>query len=226
VRTAIVIGVAVTTGLWTYTRFDVSRQLADVKTEAAALTARYDQAQRLLMTVRSQVMWISVRVRDALLSQSPAAIAEHREDMEESFRLINMALEDYEPVARSPKEGDAIILLRSELDRFKEASVGALGRAPGRSPAEVRRVLDGLLMPRREAALTISEEIQTLNRQAYIAHQTDVARLYEAADRRTRRQLNIGLAVNLVLLLLIALYAARLDARLRMQLTRDVPLSP
>lgn len=225
-RTALGVGFAITIGLWTYTGFAVSQQLAGVKAGAAELTARYDQSQQLLMTVRTQVLLISVRVRDALLARSPRAVAESREEMEESFHLISMAIEDYEPIARAATDGDQLLALRLELDRFEQTSLRAVGLAPGRSVAAIRAVLNEQLMPRREAALSISEEIQTLNRQAYIGHQNDIGNIYEAADRSSRRQLGVALALSLGVLLMTSFYAARLDARLQMQLEREAHAHP
>jgi len=178
-----------------------------------------------LTTVRTQVLLSSVRVRDALLATSPSAIEENREEVEQSFHLIQMALEDYEPVAQSATQGAEVLSLRTELDRFHQASVGALGFAPGRSPTTVRDVLNQQVMPRRETALAISEQIQSLNRQAYMRQQVATAAIYEAAEHKSRRQLGIALALSLGVLLLTSLYAATLDARLSLQLRQDARLS-
>src|SRR4029079_18926965 len=129
---------------------------------------------------------------------SPTVTAENREEVEESFHLIQMALEDYEPVARSGEQDIQLLSLRTELDRFHQASIGALAPAPGRSPKAIREALNRELMPRRESALAISEEIQTLNRQAYIAKQNAAADVYESAERNSRRNLGIALALSLL----------------------------
>lgn len=224
-RMALIIGFAVTLGLWTYTGYAFTRQIDRVREEAAGVTARYNQAQQLLTTVRTQVLLTSVRVRDALLAGDPIAVADNREQAEESFHLIRMAIEDYEPVVRSASEGDQILSLRMEIDRFHQASTQALGDAPGRSTAVIREVLNRSFTPRREAALDISEEIQTLNRQAYIGQQNDIADIYRTAERSSRRQLGVALALSLGILFMTSLYAGKLDERLRMQLKRDVRLS-
>lgn len=206
-RMVIFIGFAITSGLWTYAGYAVTQQIRDVKNDAAAVTARYDQGQQLLTTVRTQVLLSSVHVRDALLAGSVSAVAEDREQVEESFNLIAEAIEDYEPVAGSASDGDQLLSLRAELDRFHVASINALGFAPGRSPKAIRAVLNEQVMPRREAALGISEEIQALNRRAYIGRQNDIAGIYEAVERRSRRQLTLALVLSLGVLFMTSLYA-------------------
>jgi hypothetical protein len=225
VRMAVFIGFTITSGLWAYTGYAVTQQISDVKNEAAAVTVRYDQRQQLLATVRTQVLLSSVHVRDALLARSATVVAEDRERAEESFRLIAAAIEDYEPVARWATDGDQLVSLRTELDRFHLASINALGSAPGRSSTAIREYLNEQLMPRRESVLGISEQIQALNRRAYIGRQNDIAGVYEAAERKSRWQLSVALVLSLVVLLMTGVYAEELDMRLGRQLTRDVRLS-
>lgn len=225
VRIALAVGFCVTVALWVYTGYAFTERMSAARDDAAAVTARYDQAQQLLTTVRTQVLLISVRVRDALLTADASGIAEDREQIEEAYRVILMAVQDYEPVVRSADESGQVFRLREELDRFHQASLGVLNDATSRAPAAIRDALNRNLMPRREAALFMSEEIQALNRRAYIAQQTDIAAIHQAAERKSRQQLGIALALSLGVLFLTSLYAGKLDARLRMQLKRDVRLS-
>ena len=62
-------------------------------------------------------------------------------------------------------------------------------------------VRDEVLRPPREAALQLSDEVQTMNRQAYIGQQSDVADIYRAAERKSRWQLGTALALSLAVLL-------------------------
>lgn len=225
VRMVIFIGFAITSGMWTYAGYAVTQQINDVKNEAAAITAQYDQGQQLLTTVKTQVLLSSVHVRDALLAGSVTAVAENRERVEASFRLIAEAIEAYQPVARSATDGDPVRSLRTELEQFHLASISAIGSAPGRSSTAIREVLNEELMPRREAVLVISEQIQALNRRAYIGRQNDIAGVYEAAERKSRWRLSVALVLSLAVLFITSLYAEELDVRLGRQLKRDVRLS-
>lgn len=224
-RLALAAGFAITIGVWTHTGYADTEELTSVGRETAAVTASYDQAQQLLATIRTQVLLTSVRVRDALLAGSRTVTADSREQAEESFHLIQMALEDYEPVAGSGEQEIQLLSLRTELDRFHQACIGALAFAPARSPKAIREVLNRALVPTRDTALAISEKIQTLNREAYIAKENTAAGLYQSAERSSRSQLGIALAVGLLLLLSTGFYAARLDSHLTVQLQRAARLS-
>ena len=225
IQTALALNLCVAVGLWIYTGYSFTSTITGVREEAAAVAVRYSQAQQLLATIRTQLLLSSVRVRDALLTSDANALAASREEVEESYHVIMMAIEDYEPIVRSATESDHIVRLRVELDRFHQASGSVLGGGAGRSPVEIRDVLNRDLMPPREAALLIADEVQTLNRQAYIGQQSDVADIYRAAERDSRWQLGTALALSLAVLLLTSAYAAKLNLRLHMQLKRDIRLA-
>ena len=225
VRTALAIGFCVTLGLWLYTGHAFTQRIEAVRRDAAEVASRYTRAQELLSTVRAQVLLSSVRVRDALLNPEPAAVREYRNQIEASNNIIAMALADYEPVMGSGVESDQIQKLRAEVEQFYVSSTGVLAEVAGRSPASVREILNRRIVPRREAALLISEEIQILNRRAFIQLQSDIAEIHRVAEMQSRRNLGIALVIGLGVLLLTSLYAGRLESRLRLQLERDARIS-
>jgi signal transduction histidine kinase len=225
VRVALAVGFSVTLGLWLYTGYDFNQRIETVQQDAAAVAARYTRAQELLSTVRAQVLINSVRVRDALLDPDPAAVREHRLQIEAGARIIAMALTDYEPVMASSIEKDQVDRLVKEVDQFHAASFSVLADASGRSPGAIREALNRHLMPRREATLAISEEIQALNRRAFIAQQADLAEIHRVAEWRSRGRLGVALVVGLGILLFTSAYAARLESRVRAQMERDARIS-
>jgi signal transduction histidine kinase len=225
IRTALAIGFCVTLGLWLYTGFSFTQRIETVQRDAADVAARYTRAQELLSTVRAQVLLSSVRVRDALLNPEPDAVAEYRGQVEAAYRVIEMALTDYEPVLGVGRDGDQLARLSAEIRQFHETSLNVLTDAARQEPSQVRDVLNRHIVPRREAALAISEEIQTLNRRAFIAQQADIAAIHRLAETRSRQQLGLALIVGLGTLLLTSVYAGRLEARLRHQMERDTRMS-
>lgn len=196
-----------------------------MRREAAEVAARYTRAQELLSTVRAQVLLSSVRVRDALLNPEPAELAQNRQQIEAAHRIVTMALADYEPVMGSSRESDQVGRLAREVEQFHATSMDVLADAAGRRPADIRDVLNRYIVPRREAALAISEEIQTLNRRAFVQQQADIAEIHRVAEAQSRQRLGAALVVGLGVLLLTSLYAGRLEARLRVQMERDARLS-
>ncbi len=223
VRTALALGFCVTLGLWLYTGYAFAGRIEAVQRDAADVAARYTRAQELLSTVRAQVLLSSVRVRDALLNPDPLSLIQYREQVESAHKIILMALADYEPVVA--QSGDQVIRLLGEVEQFHATSIGVLSDAAGRNPAAVREVLNRHIVPRREAALAISEEIQTLNRRTFIAQQADIAQIHRVAERQSRRQLGWALVVGLGTLLFTSLYAGQLESRLRDQMARDSRMS-
>ena len=225
VRTALAIGFCVTLGLWLYTGYAFTRRIDTVRSDAAGVAARYTRAQELLSTVRAQVLLSSVRVRDGLLDPRPDSVRDNRDQLEALHRITTMALTDYEPVMASSVETEQLRSLQREVEQFHQTSLGVLADASGRSPAAVREILNTRIVPRREAAIRISDEIQSLNRRAFIQQQADIAEIHRVAERQSRRNLGIALVIGLGVLLLTSLYAARLEARLRLQMQRDAQMS-
>jgi signal transduction histidine kinase len=224
-RAALALGFCVTLGLWLYTGYSFTNRIETVRHEAGEVSSRYLRAQELLSTVRTQVLLSSVRVRDALLDPSPTSVSTHRTEIEAAHRIIMMALQDYEPVIAARLDGDAVQRLTNEVDQFHQTSLAVIANAAGRSPAAVREVLNSAIAPRREAALAISEEIQALNRRAFVRQQQDLTDIHRIAELQSRRQLGAALIVGLGVLLITSLYAGRLEKRLRDQLERDARIS-
>jgi signal transduction histidine kinase len=224
-RAALALGFCATLGLWLYTDSVFTARIEMVQRDAASVASRYTAAQELLSTVRSQVLLSSVRVRDALLNPEPQALAEHREQIETAYRVITLALADYEPVIGASGENDQITRLQAEIERFQQTLLAVLTDAAGRSPAAIRDILNSHIVPRREAALAISEEVQALNRRAFIRQQDDLAGIHRIAELESRRGLGVALVIGLGVLLMTSVYAGRLEGRLRSQLKRDVRLS-
>ena len=224
-RAALALGFCVTLGLWVYTGYAFSTTIARVEQQATQVAARYTRAQELLSTLRAQVLTSAVRVRDALLESDPAALAAYREEVESSYHVMTMALDDYEPVLGHGSENDQIERLLAEVKQFHQSSIEVLTGAAGRSTADVLQVLKTHISPRREAALAISDEIQLLNRQAFIQNQNDIAEIHRVAELQSRRGLGAALVIGLGILLLTSLYASRLESRLRQQMHRDARMS-
>jgi signal transduction histidine kinase len=224
-RTALAVGFCVTLGFWLYTGFSFTRRVESIQRDATEVASRYTRAQELLSTVRTQVLLSSVRVRDGLLNPDPPALMERRAQVESAYRVINMAIADYEPVIGGPSSGNDVARLSHEIDQFHITSLNVLAEAGTTRPEQVRDVLNRHIAPRREAALAISEEIQTLNRRAFIAQQGDIAAIHRLAESQSRRQLGFALVVGMGTLLLTSLYSGRLEARLRHQMERDARMS-
>lgn len=225
IRAALALGMIVTLGLWLFTSYTFTRRIDEVQRQAAAVASRYTRAQELLSTVRARVLVGSVRVRDALLSQDPAALPEYREELARIHRAIGQALDAYEPVLSTAPGQDQVKNLRAEVEQFHRTSLAVLAETGGASNADIRDRLNRHVLPRREAAVKISEDIQSLNRLAFVRQQADIAEIHRTAETQSWRRLGLALATSLGVLLITAIYSSRLESRLRQQMARDFRMS-
>ena len=225
IRTALAIGSCVTLGLWFYTGVTFTRRIESLRLEAADVASRYMIAQESLSTVRAMVLLSSVRVRDALLDPTPTNLFDNKFNVEAAYRLVKTSIEEYDPVSGRASQVDQLGRLSSAVEQFHTTSMDILAEASQQNRTTVRDILNRHIAPRRDAAVAISEEIQTLNRQAFIARQAALTAIHEAAEERSRLQLGIALVVGLSAMFLTSLYAGRLESMLRHQMRRDASLS-
>lgn len=225
IRAALALGILVTLSLWVFTSYTFTRRIDDVQKQAAEVASRYLRAQESLSTVRAQVLVSSVRVRDALLNPDPQSLAGYREELHRIHGVIGTALDAYEPVMESAPGQDHVRNLRAEVDQFHRTSLAVLAETGGASTSVVRDLLNQRIIPRREAAVRISEDIQSLNRLAFVRQQADIAEIHRIAETQSWRRLGLALATSLGVLLVAALYSSRLEARLHQQMDRDARMS-
>jgi signal transduction histidine kinase len=219
------LGIAVTLGLWLFTGYTFTNRIDAVEREAAIVSERYTRAQELLATVRAQVLLSSVRVRDALLSPDPSSVDAYRYQVQTIQAGILKALDEYEPVLGLATEREQVNKMRQEVEQFHLASLSVLAEARGQPGAAVRDLLNRHLGPKREAAVQISEDIQALNRLAFIRQQADMVAIHREAERQSWQRLGFALVISLAVLLLAGSYSARLETRLRRQMERDARLT-
>ena len=86
---------------------------------------------------------------------------------------------------------------------------------------EARLLLQRRIVPQREVVIRASEEVQALNREAFVQQQDTVAEVYRVMQRRVWQQLGLALVASLGIALLASLYAGRLERQLRLQRARD-----
>jgi signal transduction histidine kinase len=220
IKTALIAGVGVTFAIWLVAGYYFTKRISDAERRAAAIDTRYMQAQELLSTVRAQVLLGSVYVRDALLDPSPAT-SEYRRQLEETYAGVDRALQEYVPVLDSVAERERVARLRREIDEFRGTMLQVLATDSTRWPSEARALLRTQIVPKRETVIRVSEEVQALNRTAFVQQQRDISEIYTASQRGLWGSLGLALAASLGVGLLAAVYAGRLEARVREQRIRD-----
>ena len=215
------IGFGLTFGIWALAGFYFTRRMAEVERGTATINARYMRAQELLSLVRAQILIGSVSVRDALLDPDPRTPPAYREQLEDTYQSIGRALDQYVPVLDSEAERLRVSRLRKEIDNFQATLRSVLATDSARWPANARGLLSSQVVPKREIVITLSDEVQALNRSAFVQQQSATAGVYGAMQRRVWASLGVALAASFGIGIAAMLYARRLEDRIRQQRLKD-----
>ena len=222
IKAAVFLGFGLTFWLWFLTGYQFTQRMDELQQRASAMNARYMHAQELLSSVRAQVLLASVYVRDALLDPDPATAEDYRRELEGANQIADRALEQYVPVLDSPDEVERVKHLRREIDAFRETLHQVLATDSSRWPAMARVILRTLIIPKRELVIGVSDEVQALNRSAFVALQEEIAAAHRSTQRQVWQRLGLALAASLGIAFFAAFYAGRLENRIRRQSARDV----
>jgi signal transduction histidine kinase len=190
----------------------------ELQQRASAMNAR--ACTQELSSVRAQVLLASVYVRDALLDpiRRPPRLSPRARRGESDRRSCARAIR---AGADSPDEssGEA---LATRIDAFRETLHQVLATDSSRWPAMARVILRTLIIPKRELVIGVSDEVQALNRSAFVALQEEIAAAHRSTQRQVWMRLGLALAASLGIAFFAAFYAGRLENRIRRQSARDV----
>jgi signal transduction histidine kinase len=222
IRAALVLAFGLTFGIWLFAGYYFTRRIAEVERQAATINARYMQAQELLSTIRAQVLLGSVYVRDALLDPDPASAEAYRRQVEDTYLAVNQALRQYVAVLDSPAEREHVARLHLEIDEFRRTMLQVLATDSRASLARARMVLRTQIAPKRQLVIRVSEDVQALNRSAFVKQQSGIAQVYGGTQRRLWETLGFALVSSFGVALWATLHASRLENRLRRQRSTEV----
>jgi signal transduction histidine kinase len=218
IRAAMILGFGLTMSLWLFTGSQIARRSGELERRSGDPATRYVQAQDLLAVTRVHILATSGAVRDALFD-SGGPTRDHLQQAESRLTELRTAVGAYVLVLDSADERAALQHLQGETGRF-ESAMRALLTNPDRS-ADPRATLRTVVLPRREEMLRRSEELQALNRAAFVQHQQELHLIEASAEQWTWRQLGLALALSLGVAVLATLYASRLETRLKTELDKD-----
>ena len=219
-RRILLAGFGLTFGIWLFAGYYFLNRISEIENRTAAVNVRYMQAQERLATVRAQILLASVYVRDALLDAGPAG-TDYRRQVNAAYDLATQALSQYVPVLDSGDERARVDRLRRQIDDFRETMLKVLNTDSRTWPADARVLLRTVVVPKRETAIRVSEEVQALNRAAFVRQQREVAAIYSLNQRRLWQSLGVALIASFSVAWLAAAYAGRLESRLKAQRARE-----
>jgi signal transduction histidine kinase len=221
IRAALVLGFGLVIGLWLFMGYTFTRRMSDMEAQTSKVTERYLRAQDVLSTVRSQTNVSSIILRDALIDPSPAARPAYLRRLENGYRVLDEALSGYVPVFETSSERADVGRLRTEVDAFHKVILDVLNAYPGDGRTSASDLLARWIVPRRAAAIGVSDEIRALNRSALVQHQLATAQIHRAAERQWWYGLGLALAATLSIAFVAVLYAGRLEDWLRHERDKD-----
>jgi len=221
IRAALVLGFGLVLGLWLFTGYAFTTRLAAAEARAAEVTRRYMQAQDALSTVRLQLNASSIALRDALLDPQPTTDSRHIRRLDDSYALIDAALNAYRPVLDTLAEPAEMQRLRTEIAEYRTVTLEVLAAYQADHSTPASRLLEEWITPRRAAAIAVSDEIRALNRRALLQHQIATADIHRAEEQSWLRRVGLALAATIGIAILAVLYAGRLEDRLRRERDKD-----
>jgi signal transduction histidine kinase len=221
IKTALLLGFGLTFGVWLFAGYYFTQRFGDVERRAGTVNERYMRAQELLSTVRAQVLLGSVYVRDALLDPDPATVPAYRAQLESTYRAVDRALAQYVPVVDSAEERRHVAHLRAVVDEFRVTMLEVIAGDSRHRAAEARLLLRTKIVPKRELVIQVSEDVQALNRGAFVQQQRAIAEIYAATQRRLWESLGLAVAASFGIALFAIRYAGRLERRIRRQQTQQ-----
>jgi signal transduction histidine kinase len=224
IRTVLLAGFGLMLGLWLFAGYQVTQRLQRTERESAAVGARYQHAQELLASVRTRVIEASVLLRDALLEPGRPVQESHRQDIERAYAGIDALLMQYVPFLDSASEREQLTRLRAEIAESRSASAEVLATDSSRWPAAARDQLRRFVL-KRQAAVRVSDEVQALNRAAFIDEQRALTDMQAAMQRQVWTVFGIALVISLVIGWLALRHATRLERRLTEQHEREEQIS-
>jgi len=188
--------------LLAFSMLAASRKTQEIYAELDQINSHYRQVDISLRRLRSDVNLSGIFVRDYLLDVAREHAPEYREQIA-AFRRTNMAtLAELKTLIG---RDDQIESLQSRLDEYWAAFDPLFDWTPGEKIVRSATFLRREVVPRREAALTIAQEIEELNNTNLATQRAKVAERYAAFRSDLQfllwQTVLLGLAVAVVVVL-------------------------
>ena len=178
-QTVLVAGLSLTVAVWLFAGYYFASRIRGLELEAAAVSRRYIAAQETIGSTRRQLDLAALHLRDALLDPDPAP-DRYRREVNAAFDASEDLLAEYVPVLDSQSERRHLDRLRKNIQELRQANGDLLAGDSQRWHSASGVLLLGEVTPKRDAAIGVSDDLQKLNRDAYVAQQAETARVHSA----------------------------------------------
>lgn len=158
-----------------------SRRAQDIYAQLDQLNSHHREVETKLRQLRSDVHLSGIFVRDYLLDQERERAPEYRDRLAEYRRANVTTLHELRALAHGELRDDTrIASLQGKLDEYWQTYEPLFDWTVAEKLTESARFLRREVLPRREAVLTIAQQIEELNNANLAAQRAEVARRYDA----------------------------------------------
>lgn len=214
--TALLAGFAVVFGLWLLWGYQLVRGLHQIEQSVAGVHESNARGEQTLSKIRTNVLLGSIYLRDALIDGATTRRQAYRSELTRLRSDAETLLASYLVNVSSDDERRHWLQLQAELGDYWSSRDIAFSE-PAKTPDEAATLLRTRVVPRRQTALEILDQLGALQSVANQRHQQEVDVLYQQV--RTRL-LSMG-AATLIVALLVAIMASGHVNRLQLQIERQ-----
>jgi signal transduction histidine kinase len=220
-----VAGFILIVALWVGAIVDLAFRVREVDRQLDAMTDRFIRTEDALQTIRTTVLLAAIDWRDAFLDLEPGQLdyyrgqlASHRE--EGTRRLAELRIAEEASSAR-----DAVAALEREVNAYWAGVLPLVGQSAPRQAADVRRILNERVIPKRAQVIRIVQQVQQINRARLQRQQRETANVYARAQARVAATGGIATLLSLVVGALVFTHVTSLERQLRAELAANAAIT-
>ena len=216
IQAALLAGFAIVFALWLLWGYQLVRSLQEIEQNAIDVHQSYVRGEQTLSKIRTNVLLGSIYLRDALIDGATVRRDAYRAELVHLRTEAEQLLADYLPDVSSGDEREHWTRLQAELrDYWASRDIAFSDQA--RTPDEAAILLRKRVVPKRDTALQILDQLAALQAAANQRHQTEIDLLYG----QVRTRLLLMGAATLLVALLVAAMASRQVNRLQGEIERQ-----
>ena len=217
IRGALLVGFAVVFGLWLVSGYELVRRLNEMEARTTAEQQAVVRGERVLSTIRTNVLLGSIYLRDALIDNRVMEREEYQHELDDIRGNVQRVLPAYLTEVTSPEERQHWAELQRQLDEYWKSRELVFAPDLPLSTAEAAGILRRRVVPTRQTILQIVDRISDLQQLSQRRHEIETSQQY--AELRNRLLLIGCLAI--VVGVGVAWLATRYVALLGQQIERQ-----
>ena len=214
IRGVLIAGFAVIFGLWVLSGYELVRRLQTVEQRTTAEHEAKLRGERLLSTIRTNVLLGSIYLRDAIIDNRSMNVDYYRQQLDQIRGEVDRLLPAYVINVTSPEERQHWVQLEKELNDYWISRALAFSPDAPLNTSEAAALLRRRVVPSRNAILQILDRLSELQVLSQRRHEAEVSALYSELRNRL---LVIG-ALAILVGLAVAVLATRQVGHLERQI--------